>query len=348
MNAATERNSGDNQLILLLYNVITCIYNAKPQQKLTDEKALAEEIIRLMKEHEARVLPVFDKITNPINKCFNLLSWLDNSLNIINTLSNCVVKISEEKSIEQQKNLTFKDIGNILPETRALATLFMREVKPNAQVTLRFDGYNETIVMDENYRFLMTNSMPGAVFGNGSRKCPSRDFSSKLIGMFVLQFFKLYTIMPSIQTKETGIRGNDSWFWNITTPHYDKDNVLLQLNNYITRIENYKNDTGAINYQYGFWHHKESRAINREGNYLLAKQLRSMLLQKGKLDDIYGTYGSINIDKNTHNLKEALLLYRTYLMQEASLNTNPLFEQANKRGINSTELNQPLTSLCAI
>ena len=341
----TSQPASDNKLIPLLYEIICGIYGEKFDPMMTDEKTLASAIIDLMDKHDARVLPVFAKLPNPINKCFNLLSWLDNSLNIINTLSNFAAKIGDEKSPNEQNHLSLSYIYTLLPEMRALATLFMREIKPEAQIVLSFTGYPEQIVMNNNYRFMMTNSITGAVFGANGRKCPSHKFSFKIIGEFIHQFFAHYIVKPASYQKTQSMAENNSWFWNIFQPTNKNSEILMLLNQYIDKIETYTNKQGVKDYQHGFWHHKQSRAINRQGNYLLAIKLRDMLMDTRTFDGVYGTHGGNTTNKNTHTLKEAILIYRESLMRDMHLADDPYFSKAISRGINSSDLNQ---SLCIV
>jgi hypothetical protein len=208
----------DKKLIPLLYEIMCCIYDEKYDASITDEETIAKEIINLMQRHGARVLPVFEKLSNNINKCFNLLSWLDNSLNIINTLSNFIVYVGEEKSVTEQTKLKPILILGLIHKMRALATLFMREINPETRIVLSFEGHKETIEMDSNSRIMMTNSIPGAVFGSTHRVCPSRDFSYRIIPAFLTQFFQYFTVNSNPSVKPHSAVQNNSWFWNIQQP----------------------------------------------------------------------------------------------------------------------------------
>ena len=117
--------------------------------------------------------------------------------------------------------------------------------------------------------------------------------------------------------------------------------LVTSLTAYRTRIAQHTTRAGTIDYQYGFWHHKQSRAINREGNALLAKKMAEMLASTGSLDGIYGTYDGVITSKETHSFREALLIYRKALMysDEAQLKNKPYFARAIERQINSAELN---------
>lgn len=333
----TSNVTDDQKLIPLLYQILCYVYGVEPVIIDDNEATIASKIIELMRDKNARVLPVFDKLSNDTNKCFNLLSWLDNSLNIINTLTNYVAYIYDNVPQQDQDRLEESYVIALLPQMRALSTLFMRKVNSEAAIGLKFKGFDEVIFMDENSRIVMTNSMQGVVFGAQSRKCPSRDFSFKLIPRFILNFFQDYSVsfpenaQPTAQT--------NSWFWNILVPKGNRvDSLCESLDEYIAKVEKNRSSHGSFNY--GFWHHGESRAVNRHGNYLLAKALKDMLLRTRSLDGIYGEYNGVTTSSETHSVKEALLIYRKHLMgKDNSLVANPYFNKAMDRGINSQELN---------
>lgn len=336
-------NTGDSKLIPLLYHVICHIYGHNSSLNDEDtEETISKKIILLMKENNARVLPVFNKLSDDTKTCFNLLSWLDNSLNIINTLSNYVAHIHDNKSEQEQNQLISEHIIDLLPKVRALSTLFMRKINPKATVSLRFEGFEEVINMDENYRVVMTNSMPGVVFGANPRKCPSRDFSHKLIPIFICNFFRHYAVDFSQNLQS--ISQTQSWFWNIIYSEGNKTDILRKgLEHYITEVK--KHSSNGKTFNYGFWHHGQSRAVNRKGNYLLAQALKDMLEETGSLDGIYGEYNGKTISQETHKLEDALLIYREALMRkDDSLKADPYFNKAIGRGINSQTLNHCLSN----
>lgn len=54
--------------------------------------------------------------------------------------------------------------------------------------------------------------------------------------------------------------------------------IIAKLNAYIKRIESHKNSDDKINFRYGFWFRAEKRALNREINYHLARELKKDLM----------------------------------------------------------------------
>lgn len=99
--------------------------------------------------------------------------------------------------------------------------------------------------------------------------------------------------------------------------------LIAALEKYIARIERHMNRK-AMNepdFAHGFWHHKQSRAANREANYYLAKYLLERLQETRDLielifDDIDGKRRDVILEKN--------------------IQLRPYYKN---RGINSSELN---------
>ncbi len=88
---------------------------------------------------------------------------------------------------------------------------------------------------------------------------------------------------------------------------------------YIEKIEKERNPDNTINYKAGFWHHRDSRGLNRRANYLLAMKLVYELEKK----DIASTFDEI-------------ALKRTQLINEHGISLHPDYIA---RGINSSDLN---------
>jgi Ras-related protein Rab-1A len=99
--------------------------------------------------------------------------------------------------------------------------------------------------------------------------------------------------------------------------------LIADLSKYITRIESHKNPKASNkpDFSYGFWHHKNSRAVNREANYYLAKDLLNKL--QYSLESIESIFNDTDGQRDTiianHNLYTRI--------------------DYKNRGINSDELN---------
>lgn len=103
---------------------------------------------------------------------------------------------------------------------------------------------------------------------------------------------------------------------------YSETNVMRlieKLNAYIERIESYiSRDKTA--FSSGFWFFAASRAINREANYLLAKELKQQLMSGMLITEVFSDVAS----------------RRNNIIDKYHLNNKPDFVD---RGINSNELN---------
>ncbi len=104
--------------------------------------------------------------------------------------------------------------------------------------------------------------------------------------------------------------------------------IKQSLDNYILRIEQYKSSASKeIDFSHGFWFFKESRALNRKANYLLAKELLKKLNPSdGKSQKWPDEFNSENIMK-----------IRSNLIHSKNLDKSPAYTE---RGVNSTELNK--------
>lgn len=102
-----------------------------------------------------------------------------------------------------------------------------------------------------------------------------------------------------------------------------KMQLISDLKKYITRIQSHPSaqNKSKPNFSYGFWFFKDSRAINRKANYLLAQSLlRQLTTTQDSIDTIFH-------DINTR---------RQHIIQQKGLNTHVDYCE---RGINSDELN---------
>lgn len=104
--------------------------------------------------------------------------------------------------------------------------------------------------------------------------------------------------------------------------------IKKSLENYIHRIEQYKSsESKEINFSHGFWFFKQSRAINRKANYLLAKELLKKL---NPSEDTKQKWPDEFISKN-------IIKIRSNLIRSKNLDESPDYVE---RGVNSAELNK--------
>lgn len=214
-----DKNVQDaDPLIYSLYRIICKLYGSEVKQQERNNLQQALQICKLLKSNDARVFKVLvdhlaEDPSEPtekeaLNICYNLLSWLDNSLNLINTLVNYVVYIASDQAIDQQDLQTKNVFREHAHELRALATLFMRNVTQD--ITLKFG--DDTFTLHSGDKFLITNSLQHNVFGSMPRKCPSLEFSTRLINAFVKGFFARFSASLSEDKKLDP--ESQSWFWN--------------------------------------------------------------------------------------------------------------------------------------
>ncbi|MBA2655708.1 MAG: hypothetical protein H0U70_01840 [Tatlockia sp.] len=102
--------------------------------------------------------------------------------------------------------------------------------------------------------------------------------------------------------------------------------IISKLTSYIERIESQRSE-GGIDFTYGFWFFSDSRAINREANYCLAKTLRDKLCDGKSLESVFS-----DADKT-----RALIVNRNF-------SKNPNYTD---RGLNSSELNSIISEVKA-
>ncbi len=209
----------EKQYIPLFYKIIRTLKQGESYDpKLIDLDACSQEIINLLNEtNECNILKVlfsqFDRVIDARIIVNNILSWLDNMLNVVHTIVNFLVIIAHETSVHQnpQDMLTRDYYQENLPRARALATMFMRHAISDFDVT----GSDGTVLhIRKDDILMMSNGNDDTVFGGEGRRCPSRSWSY----IFVKKM--LHFILTNYEVKVKDQRGivkdleNDSWFWN--------------------------------------------------------------------------------------------------------------------------------------
>ena len=100
--------------------------------------------------------------------------------------------------------------------------------------------------------------------------------------------------------------------------------IITALKSYTTRVESYtQKKSSEINFSYGFWAAKKSRALNRELNYRLALQLIE------KLENDNQSLVEMFKSKNIKSLRDSLIKQKGMLDNK----------HYRKRNINSSTLN---------
>lgn len=87
---------------------------------------------------------------------------------------------------------------------------------------------------------------------------------------------------------------------NAKSPKINKNEVISQLRNYISDIEKNTKEDGGTNFANNFWFFKDSRAINRKANYLLAKQQLADLQAGRDADELFS-------DITLRNMRQAII-----------------------------------------
>jgi hypothetical protein len=126
----------------------------------------------------------------------NIISWIDNMLNLVYTIVNCLILMTDTS--------TSSDYKTVLPKANALATMFMRKV------LVAFD------IFKPNDIIMMSNRDKRLTFGGRGRKCPSQPWSYIFMDKILKLLHNNYTITMSkpIISDIT----NQSWFWNKLSP----------------------------------------------------------------------------------------------------------------------------------
>ncbi len=211
------------KVLCLLYDIdplLDDVQNSHPQ--LTRREALALKTVGLLKTNNAAVLPVFtpsltQDIENispeeAVNIVFNLLSWIDNSLNISNTATNFVIHVAEQHKENQHLVNMGKLFVDEVHNLRALATLFPRKVNQPFLVTTTTNTGEHHILFKTGDKILITNSLKGHAFGYEPRKCPSRPYSTYILPQFLHYLFQHYHARYDTHPKLSP--DTASWFWN--------------------------------------------------------------------------------------------------------------------------------------
>ncbi len=194
-------------------------YTLTSNKGLTELEITALNITRLLVNQKAAVIDAFEpSLTTNIQAptpnealsiCFNLLSWIDNSLNIGNTLTNFVIYTAKNHKTSQQNIDMEKLFESEFHHLRALATLFLRRVIKPFSIDTIVGGEKQTLQFNVNDPILITNAVKGHALGYAPRKCP---FSTHIIPSFLSYFFQRYQaeIHGPIQLPADSA----SWFWN--------------------------------------------------------------------------------------------------------------------------------------
>lgn len=150
----------------------------------------------------------------------NILSWIDNMLNVTYTIVNFIVLLGSSRQPYDKEFYTSN-----LPKARALATMFMRHVTLPFSVCVDAET-QETIQLEIGDILMLSNGNIDTTFGGQGRKCPSRPWSYIFMNQFLTHITTHYDIQSSLEAppvrNRSGVKivmpeyddANDSWFWN--------------------------------------------------------------------------------------------------------------------------------------
>eukprot|EP01040_Poterioochromonas_malhamensis_P014452 gene14452-15997_t len=171
----------ERKYIPLFYKIIRTLKEGEScDLNLNDLDACSLEIINLLNASECNILKVlftqFGRLTDARIIVNNILSWLDNMLNVVHTIVNFLVIIAHETSVHENPKdiLTREYYQENLPRARALATMFMRHAISDFDVT---DGDGTVVHIRKDDILMMSNGNDDTVFGGEGRRCPSRPWS---------------------------------------------------------------------------------------------------------------------------------------------------------------------------
>jgi hypothetical protein len=186
--------------IELFYKIVCKVKNKDLKINLNKEQ-ICYEIINLI--DECNIMTVLSKyLSNPVIIVNNILSWIDNMLNIVHTIINMLILIgcSDDKSFN---SVFYK---NNITKARSLATMFMREVKEDFEIIDKDISYKFKV----NDIIMMSNGNNDTLFGGKGRKCPARSWSIIFMEKIINIIYDKYLI----ECKEIRLDpNNNSWFW---------------------------------------------------------------------------------------------------------------------------------------
>lgn len=133
----------------------------------------------------------------------NILSWLDNVLNIVYTIVNIIVYYSIHKTFNKQI------YHEKFHEFRSLATFFMRKVVNDFEI----DNDDKIHKFNKDDCIMLNNGTKETVFGISKRRCPSSSWSYKIVYVISNLIIENYNITNKTKVLKK-CQLNKSWFWN--------------------------------------------------------------------------------------------------------------------------------------
>lgn len=216
-----------------LFHKIVKILSTGEQYTPTDSKdidMLSLEIIEYLTP--CPVITVITTILNPATDSRaivnNILSWIDNMLNIVHSIVNLIVLTEKWNHGVYTKEF----YHNTLPTAKALATMFMRHVLIPFEVT-DDETLGSKLRFEKGDILMMSNGNQDNTYGGAGRKCPSRVWShlfmNKIMELITTHYliqsvsspFSFLSCVPSFASRNIvppQDSENNSWFWNKFSP----------------------------------------------------------------------------------------------------------------------------------
>jgi hypothetical protein len=140
-------------------------------QELSLEDLCLEILSALSSSNLVGVLStVMSPVTDARVMVNNLLSWIDNMLNVVHTIVNLLILIAQQNHGEYSQDFYQRSLCH----ARALATMFMRHVEAPFQI-VKDNGC--ALQLRPGDILMMSNGNVDTTFGGKGRKCPSQPWS---------------------------------------------------------------------------------------------------------------------------------------------------------------------------
>jgi hypothetical protein len=216
----------EQQYIPLFHKIVLQLKNSSSQltpSECSNLEALSLEIIDILTP-ECPIIKVlssqFDLKTESLVVVNNMLSWMDNMLNVVHTIVNFLILFSYQKKETPQLVYSREYFQSHLPQARALATMFMRHCISDFEIA---SSEGQVISFHSGDILMMSNGNSDTVFGGNGRKCPSKPWSYIFVDKMMKHLTDRYdiTVAKKFTVTDHGIPNdpeNDSWFWNKFSP----------------------------------------------------------------------------------------------------------------------------------
>jgi hypothetical protein len=235
----------EQQYIRLFYRIVSTLTSQDSGVDVSEKifrskdlclEDLCSEILTTLSSSNlvAVLSTVMDPVTDARVMVNNLLSWIDNMLNVVHTIVNLLILITQQNHGEYSQEFYQRSLCH----ARALATMFMRHVVEPFQI-VKDNGY--PLQLREGDILMMSNGNADTTFGGKGRKCPSQPWSylfmRRMLELITTRYRITYSppsstipepisfsgsisCVPTTRRAKAVVRmppqdsENNSWFWN--------------------------------------------------------------------------------------------------------------------------------------